>query len=159
MSCPDHPRPVHPPSSFSFFDTSLWPAALAAPMYPYESKLRWWIKPRYKHLIDAVERQPSLLEGRLGAQLDRRLTRMNVWLKVRLALLIFLSFSLVASAASVILSWFPGTTLAEDALRVFIRVATTFATLFTVLYFFTLRTLGQLEIDALMMIHVHHLRH
>lgn len=124
-------------------------------VFPYENRWKWWLRPRQQHLVDALEQRPVVFQGTQGQQLRRRVRAIERWLRVRLALVLLLSFSIIAGATTWILDAVDGPEEAATAVQVASRVASGLAGLFSVLYIFTLRTLGQLEIDALLLLPPH----
>ncbi len=125
-------------------------------MYPFDSRLQWWLKGRYAHLVAAMERHPHLLEGKRGGQLQSRLRRIKTWLIVRLVIQVLLFAGLAASLVGIILGLFPALDPLQQALDRLVRITTTFAGLFTIGYLLATRTLAMLEIDAIMLFHLEH---
>lgn len=117
-------------------------------MYPYDKRWKWWARGRHRHLVDGLRQRQDIMAADTTGRLARRLTAMRAWIVARMIFLVFLSFSVVASIASLLLGWFDP---AETAIDLFRRAASATATIFSLAYFFTLRVLGQLEIDALML--------
>lgn len=120
-------------------------------MYPYQNKLRWWIRGRYGHLVDAVAQQPRLTRGLYGEQLAQRVIILRRWMLIRMIVLIILSFSVIAAVVSLVASVFSGTGELVGILRTLARISTILTPLATLLYFLGGRVLGQAEIDALML--------
>ncbi len=129
-------------------------------VYPYDSKLRWWIRGRQAHLVDAVARDPALLEGERGAELQSNMKRLKRWLIAKAVMMAFLSMGAIASAVAFILRRLPGLAAVEDTLSTLAQISSGLAGLFTVGYIITNRTLGQLEIDSIVLFHLqHHKKH
>lgn len=128
------------------------PGAYPDRMFPYKNRLKWWISARQAHLADGIDDQAPLYDGDRGEQLRRRVRGLRRWLKVRIVAIVFLSFSIVATIVSAILNLIPATAELEAGLALSMRIASTFAGVITLVYLFTVRTLGQLEIDALLLL-------
>ncbi|MBW3583508.1 MAG: hypothetical protein KY455_10465 [Euryarchaeota archaeon] len=124
-------------------------------MYPYTNWLKWIIKPRQKHLVDALERRPEAFRGKQGEVLQERLNGIDAMLKVRATLLVLLSFSLVAAIALWVVDFLGGFPTLAALIREVRNWTTGTAGVLSALYFFTLRTLRQLEIDALLLLPSH----
>lgn len=124
-------------------------------MYPYTNWLKWIIKPRQKHLVDALERRPEAFRGKQGEVLQDRLKGIEVMLKVRATLIVLLSFSLVAAITLWLIGFFGGFPAVASFIREIRNWTTGTAGVLSALYFFTLRTLRQLEIDALLLLPSH----
>lgn len=118
-------------------------------MYPYDTAWKWWLRGRHRHLIDGIHKRHDLLAADKHGRLDRRMKAVRIWLIVRVVVLVILSFSIVASIATALLGWISP---AETAIAVFRRIAGSLTTVFSLLYFLTLRILGQLEIDILLLV-------
>lgn len=124
-------------------------------MYPYNNWLKWIIKPRQQHLVDALERRPEAFRGKQGEVLQERLNGIETLLKVRATLIVLLSFSLVAAIALWIVDFFGGFPAVAALIREIRNWTTGTAGVLSALYFLTLRTLRQLEIDALLLLPSH----
>ncbi len=128
-------------------------------MYPFESRLRWWIQGRPRHLIEAVSRDPALAAGAHREAIAEALLRIRKWLVARTALLVLLSMGIVSSILSVILRALPRMVEVEAGLSLFVRISTALAGVFTLLYLLANRTLGQLEIDILLLMQLTQTEH
>lgn len=128
-------------------------------MYPYDSWFQWLIRPRQKHLVDGLEdREDAAFKGPDGEALRKRLNAIEGWLKVRAVLIVLLSFSAVAAVASWVFDMVNGVALQPEIASLVERIrniTTTASGVLTLLYLFTLRTLGQLEIDAILLMPAH----
>lgn len=126
--------------------------------YPYQSWLKWVISPRQKHMIDALERRPEAFTGPNGDELRERLKLMTGWLKVRAFLIVLLFFSIVVTVVTWTMRAFdfvPGSEAVVAAVEAVSNVTTGASGVLAVVYALTLRTLGQLEMDAFLLLPSH----
>lgn len=102
-------------------------------MYPYPSRVRWLIKHPQKHFLDALDDLDGLRPG--AAELLRgRMQLHGRWMLIKLLLLIPLSVGAVSAAVGLLLDVFGPVGAAQQALDLFQRISTTFATVFAILF-------------------------
>lgn len=117
-------------------------------MYPYAKRWRWFLKHPQKHFLDALDDLDGLRPG--GADVLRaRIALHGRWMLIRAILLVPLSVGAVSTAASLLIEVLGGFAAAQEALDVFQRISTTFATLFAVLFLIAGRTADQAFHDIL----------
>lgn len=112
-------------------------------MYPYRSRLRWFVFGRYSHLVHAIE-----VKHLAHPTLRRRLSSLRAWNTARFGISVLLSVGIVATALSAASRFIPGG--AEDDVVERITAITSALTGFvTLVYLFLTRLLAQIEIDIL----------
>lgn len=99
------------------------------------------------HLVEATDRHLDDLAQPYRAVARDRATSVPRWLKVRLALLLLLSPSLVATVGAMVLSWFPGTADAAQALDFVARLAGAASLALAGAFLLVSRHIGQMERD------------
>ena len=121
-------------------------------MYPYAKKWRWFAKHPQKHFLDALDDLDGLRPG-ADQVMRHRIALHGRWMLIRTILLVPLSVGAVSSAAGFLIEALGGFAAAQDALDVFQRISTTFATVFAILFILAGRTADQAFHDILGMLH------
>lgn len=121
-------------------------------VYPFQSKLQWWVRGRPAHLIAAIERDRSLAAGPYKGEIATGLVRIRRWMVVRVVMLIGLSMGVVSSILSILLRSIPRMAEVQAGLGLLVQISTALAGLFTLGYLLSNRTLSQLEIDVLLLL-------
>ena len=114
-------------------------------MYPYRTRMQWFLAGRYAHLVQAANRRSRIVQD---STLEVRVANLKFWNLVRFIVSIPLGLTLMATVASTIARIVPGG-LAEELVSRLLAYSSLFAGLFTLAYLFLTRLLSQIEIDIL----------
>ena len=125
---------------------------MAVDVYPYRSRLRWFLGNRYAHLIRALDQRRNIQDSVLEARIDA----MRWWNQVRFIVLVLLSLGLAAAAGAWIVRVMPAFETAVEAVTRVAAFASAASGVLTLAYLFVLRLLGQLEADILAILTLRH---
>jgi hypothetical protein len=115
-------------------------------MYPYRTRLQWFIFGRYAHLIEGISRRRGELQDSV---LDARLVDLAWWNRVRFVTLILLSLGLIATMGAYIARAIPAWETAQSLIERIAALSGASAGFLTLAYLFLTRLLSQIEADIL----------
>lgn len=118
-------------------------------VFPYERRMRWHLAHPTLHLIEATRTQLASLDAPYRAVAEARADTIPHWLKIRLALLLLLSPSLLATVSGAFLRILPLSADASDLVGLVVSVAGAAALLLGLAFLLVNRFIDQLEKDLI----------
>lgn len=115
-------------------------------MYPFRNAALWWLKGRHAHLLEIV--RPVVGDAE-GAPLGRAAGRLRLWGRVRAVVGLLLSLGVVATGFALLIPVLPFLAGLQPGFAMLAAVGGAWTGVLGLVFLFTARTLGQIEIDIL----------
>ena len=122
-------------------------------MYPYRDRTRWLLANRYGHLVQALDHRRRPVQD---TTLEARVEAMRFWNRVRALFVLLISLGLLTAASAFLAQSLPAFDKAFVAIGRVAAAASTLSGVFTLVYLFVVRLLGQLEVDILTILTLDH---
>lgn len=116
-------------------------------MYPFDTKWRWLVKNRFRHYTRATRDHLGQFPEPYRTVLRARAAAMERWATIRAVFFTLMNLGIVSTAATLLLDLLPTTAGVETVLQGLLGWLGSLTALFALLFFVSMRVLGQLEAD------------